>query len=245
MQSCPNKYRESEILTAVVMIVLYCGIQRCIVRLNLTNFSKKNVAYIFRVQEYAKEGSSRKQVASKAICLLLDPEDWGDMFLPNVRWLLTGCTPLYSTTQKYPYSPLWKTRSGITFKIHSRGYEQFYEYVLGCDSVLQLKSADISEEEAELCLLCGSCCFLAGLTLRPRDGGHIFLRKEGCFSPDYVALYFRSYCHLLVTIHGVWIDNWIYWTLITSNRGSVVGWGTMLEGRGFDFRWDHWIFQLT
>jgi hypothetical protein len=30
-------------------------------------------------------------------------------------------------------------------------------------------------------------------------------------------------------------------------RGSVVGWGNMLqaEDRGFDSRWGHWIFQLT
>jgi hypothetical protein len=25
------------------------------------------------------------------------------------------------------------------------------------------------------------------------------------------------YYHVLVTIRGVWIDNWIYWTLITRN----------------------------
>jgi hypothetical protein len=26
---------------------------------------------------------------------------------------------------------------------------------------------------------------------------------------------------------------------------SVIDWDTMPEGRGFDFRWDHWIFRLT
>jgi hypothetical protein len=25
------------------------------------------------------------------------------------------------------------------------------------------------------------------------------------------------YCHVLVNRHGVWIDNWIYWALITRN----------------------------
>jgi hypothetical protein len=30
-------------------------------------------------------------------------------------------------------------------------------------------------------------------------------------------------------------------------RSNVVGWGIMLqtEGRGFDFRWGHWIFHFT
>jgi hypothetical protein len=27
----------------------------------------------------------------------------------------------------------------------------------------------------------------------------------------------KMYCHVLVTRHGVWIGNWIYWTLITRN----------------------------
>jgi hypothetical protein len=27
----------------------------------------------------------------------------------------------------------------------------------------------------------------------------------------------HRYCHVLVTRHGVWIDKWIYWMLITRN----------------------------
>jgi hypothetical protein len=30
-----------------------------------------------------------------------------------------------------------------------------------------------------------------------------------------------GYCHVLVTRHVVWIDNWIYWTLITCNYNII------------------------
>jgi hypothetical protein len=33
----------------------------------------------------------------------------------------------------------------------------------------------------------------------------------------YHTQYQETYCRMLVTLHGVWIDNLIYWTFITCN----------------------------
>jgi hypothetical protein len=35
------------------------------------------------------------------------------------------------------------------------------------------------------------------------------------------CIYIYVYCHVLVIIHGVWIDNLVFWTLITPNYRIV------------------------
>jgi hypothetical protein len=35
--------------------------------------------------------------------------------------------------------------------------------------------------------------------------------------PFAVTVHLSTLFHVLVTRHGVWIDNWIYWTLIVCN----------------------------
>jgi hypothetical protein len=74
-------------------------IWRRVVGWNATDISEENVASILREEELAKsETRTLFGTCSHADFLLgffLDPEDWGDMFLRNIRWFSTDYMTLY------------------------------------------------------------------------------------------------------------------------------------------------------
>jgi hypothetical protein len=65
--------------------------------------SEEHIAFIFRVEKYAKQDTSVKAGGKQShlfqadilLCLFFNPEDEGDMFLRNVDWLSTDYTALY------------------------------------------------------------------------------------------------------------------------------------------------------
>jgi hypothetical protein len=61
--------------------------------------------------------------------------------------------------------------------------------------------------------------------------------------------YIPDHQHSYLVLNVLYIIHYIFVPTIDSSgpRGSLVGWGTMLqpESRGFNFRWGYWIFQLT
>jgi hypothetical protein len=92
-----------QVLQRWLWTVLSSGIKRRVVRWKSTDVSREHVAFIFRVEEWAKQETSTKQVPNKAAFLILffDPDDERDMFLRHVGSLSTYYTEFYSRRHNF------------------------------------------------------------------------------------------------------------------------------------------------
>jgi hypothetical protein len=57
--------------------------------------SEEHIVSIFTVKEYGKKQTGMKQAANRALCLIFDPQDGGDMFLRNSGKVSSDYTALY------------------------------------------------------------------------------------------------------------------------------------------------------
>jgi hypothetical protein len=80
---------------------------------------------------------------------------------------------------------------------------------------------------------------------------HYSRRKCSIFFPDsWVKDFEMLYSSNLNQMSWIFIGRLVklfynFYPCIYMVRGGAVGWGTAIQGRGFDSRWCHWNFSLT